>query len=108
MEEIAYMVCMRVDELDDPVTDSTTTACVECGDDVWISAASRKQMRVKKAMPVCSRCAKRIAQENDWEPGDAGPPLETGPVHGAARRSSGSRSRCSSTTPTRTCSPGPT
>jgi hypothetical protein len=72
MEEIAYMVCMRVDELDDPVTDSTTTACVECGDDVWISAASRKQMHVKKAMPVCSRCAKRIAQENDWEPADAG------------------------------------
>lgn len=59
MEEVNYMVCMRVDELDDPVEGSTTTACVECGDDIWISAESRKL----GAMPVCSRCAERLASE---------------------------------------------
>lgn len=65
MEEIAYMVCMRVDELDDPVENSTTTACVECGTDIWISPASRVEMGKVRAMPVCSRCAARIAKEEE-------------------------------------------
>lgn len=60
--EDSYMVCVRVDELEDPVAGSTTTACVECGDDIWISVESRKQMYAERAMPLCSRCAKNIAQ----------------------------------------------
>lgn len=72
MEEITYMVCMRVDELDDPVDGSTTTACVECGDDIWISQASRKKMHAERAMPVCSTCAKRIQDETEEGLGDYG------------------------------------
>ena len=65
MHEEKYMVCMRVDELDDPVEESTTTACVECGCDIWISVASRKQMSKVGAMPLCSHCAVRVSQEAD-------------------------------------------
>jgi len=56
---------MRTDELDDPVDGSTTTACVECGSDVWISPESRKQLSKVGAMPLCGRCAVRVAQEAD-------------------------------------------
>ena len=62
MEE-SYLVCMRVADLDDPVEGSTTTACVECGVDIWISPESRKEMGKVGAMPLCAPCAKRIAQE---------------------------------------------
>lgn len=65
MEEIAYMVCMRVEDLETPVEASTTTACVECGCDIWISAASRTHMGQVKAMPVCTQCAERIAKEEE-------------------------------------------
>jgi hypothetical protein len=63
-----------VDELADPVTGSTTTACVECGDDIWISAASRKEMGRVGAMPLCSRCAVRIAADTPL--GEFGTPSE--------------------------------
>ena len=65
MEEIAYLVCTRVDELEGPVEGSTTTACVECGSDIWISAESRKEMVKRKAMPLCSGCALRLAKETN-------------------------------------------
>lgn len=74
MEEIRYMVCMRADELTDPVEGSTTTACVECGGDIWISPASRTEMGKVGAMPVCARCAKRIAQEFQTETREFGAP----------------------------------
>lgn len=63
MEEVAYMVCTRTDELDSPVEGSTTTACVDCGTDIWISGEGRKEMRERKAMPLCSRCALRMAKD---------------------------------------------
>lgn len=76
MEELRYMVCMRVDELDEPVEESTTTACVECGCDIWISRASRKKMNEVRAMPLCSHCAVRVTNEADQTelaPGDMTP-----------------------------------
>src|SRR5262245_31484532 len=65
--EDTFMVCLRTDEISDPVEGSTTTACVECGTDVWISAESRKVMHERKAMPLCSGCAVRVAGEREIE-----------------------------------------
>jgi hypothetical protein len=63
MEEQAFMVCMRADELVDPVEGSTRTACVECGCDLWISLESRRLCAEKKAMPICGPCGLRMAKE---------------------------------------------
>jgi transcription elongation factor Elf1 len=64
MEEETYMVCVAVSELAEPVEGSTTTACVDCGCDCWISQSSRKEMYAKGAMPLCGNCSIRIAKEN--------------------------------------------
>lgn len=69
MEE-KYMVCTRVDELADPVDGSTTTCCVECASDIWISKESRREMGRQLAMPLCSRCAVRLSADS--------PPQEVG------------------------------
>lgn len=63
MQEENYMVCVRVQDLETPVEGSTTTACVDCGCDIWISQESRKQLGQIGAMPLCEPCAKRMAEE---------------------------------------------
>lgn len=73
MDEDRFMVCMRVTSMDDPVEGSTTTACVECGTDVWISAESRTEMYKVGAMPVCTECAERVAQQSKEPPKVHGP-----------------------------------
>lgn len=62
MEEIKFMVCVRADELTDEPENSSRTACVECGSDIWISDESRSKSAELKAMPVCSRCSLRLAE----------------------------------------------
>jgi len=84
MSEVNFMVCARVDEIDEPIENSTTTACVECGCDIWISPESRKVMREKKAFPCCGPCALRLAGEHHTEirsvPGIDGTGLNAGQI----------------------------
>lgn len=63
-EELRFMVCMRVDEVDEPMPGSTTTACVECGTDIWQAPDSKKFASEMKAMPLCSTCAIKLAGEH--------------------------------------------
>lgn len=62
-EEQAFMVCMRVDEIADPVDGSTQTACIECGTSLWISPESKKIMHKQGAMPTCQTCAIKLSDE---------------------------------------------
>lgn len=66
-QEEKYMVCVPVDELDDPQEGSTQTACVDCGRSIWISPESRKEMYDEGAMPMCSHCGRKQAETRPVE-----------------------------------------
>ncbi len=61
------MVCVPVDELDDPSEGSTQTACVDCGRSIWISPESRAEMYEVGAMPMCHHCAEKQAETRPVE-----------------------------------------
>jgi len=64
MSDNRFIVCMSVEELPQPYVASDKDRCIDCGRDVWVSKALRKE---RETIPcICLRCAnKRVAKSKD-------------------------------------------
>jgi hypothetical protein len=62
----AFLVCLPVTVTTLIVPGSTKTDCTDCGQRVWVSAASLALSREKGAKIICMACAdKRAAKDDD-------------------------------------------
>ena len=57
------LICIPVNALEDPVSDSLKEHCFNCGELVWVSRASRKL----EAWPTCVKCVEEML-DNDPNP----------------------------------------
>jgi len=65
-DDEAVLVCLRVIDANVVIPGSTQDVCSDCGEKIWVSAASRKLAAEKEAKFLCMACAnRRAAQEKD-------------------------------------------
>jgi predicted RNA-binding Zn-ribbon protein involved in translation (DUF1610 family) len=60
----AVLVCLRVIDARVVIPGSTKDTCTDCGEKIWVSAASRKLAVEKQARFLCMACANARAEKD--------------------------------------------
>lgn len=65
MNDKSFGVCMRVEDLPDPIEGSTKDRCEECGREVWVSKGMKEtKIRVSDLLTYCMQCIVKVAGVN--------------------------------------------
>ncbi len=64
-DDDSYLVCLRVKDANVVVPGSTKNTCSDCGERVWVSAASLALSKQRNLRIVCMACAEKRAAADD-------------------------------------------